>query len=172
VVSIANRLIKICKIVALGAILTVVLIVAIGRERVLTAILGPIAVNTIDFKQLVPGPKPNQFLVCPVGYCLAKPQLISPVFAISSDKLQQRWMRLMQAQPAIEPGVVDEQSMQYDYVQRSTLMRFPDSITVRFIPLGNDRSTLAIYSRSQYGYSDFGVNEARIRTWLAALKRK
>jgi len=172
VLSIANRLIKICKIVVLVAILTVVFSVAVGRERVLTALLGPIAINTIDFKQLVPGPKPNQFLVCPAGYCLAKPQLVSPVFAISGAILQQRWMRLMQAQPGMQPGAVDEQSMQYDYVQRSALMRFPDSITVRFIPLGTDSSTLAIYSRSNYGYSDFGVNEARIRTWLAALERK
>ncbi len=78
----------------------------------------------------------------------------------------------MQAQPRLQPGALDEQSMQYDYVQRSSLMRFPDSITVRFISLNNDSSTLAIYSRSQYGYSDFGVNEARIRAWLAALERQ
>jgi uncharacterized protein (DUF1499 family) len=59
--------------------------------------------------------------------------------------------------------------MQYDYIQRTELMRYPDSITVRFIPLADGQSTLAIYSRSHYGRSDFGVNQARIRAWLAAL---
>jgi uncharacterized protein (DUF1499 family) len=172
VLVIANRLIKISKIVILVAILTVVLVVSAGRERVLTAVLGPIEIKAIDFKQLVPGSKPNQFLVCPVGYCLAKPQLISPVFAISSTLLRQRWRRLMQAQPGIQPGAADEASMQYDFIQRSALMRFPDSITVQFISLSANSSTLAIYSRSQYGYSDFGVNEARILAWLAALERK
>jgi uncharacterized protein (DUF1499 family) len=50
-------------------------------------------------------------------------------------------------------------------------MDFPDSITVRFIPLTPDSATLAIYSRSHYGRNDFGVNEARIRAWLTALER-
>jgi len=60
--------------------------------------------------------------------------------------------------------------MQYDYIQRTALMRYPDSITVRFIALGSNRSTLGIYSRSHYGKSDLGVNEARIRAWLLALR--
>ncbi len=38
-----------------------------------------------------------------------------------------------------------------------------------FTALGKDRSTLAIYSRSVYGRSDFGANEGRITDWLARL---
>ena len=48
-------------------------------------------------------------------------------------------------------------------------MRYPDSITVRFLPLEEGRSTLAIYSRSHYGRSDFGVNKERVDGWLASL---
>ena len=55
--------------------------------------------------------------------------------------------------------------MQDRYLQRSRLMSFPDTIDVRFIAIDNDRSTLAIYSRSQIGRSDFGVNLERIRLW-------
>jgi len=73
--------------------------------------------------------------------------------------------------PGVETDAAEDRVMQYDYIQRSALMQFPDSITVRFISLGKNQSTLAIYSRSHYGYSDFGVNEARIRKWLVGLAR-
>ncbi len=56
-----------------------------------------------------------------------------------------------------------------DVVARTPIIRWPDWVTVRFIPLGEDRSTLAIYSRSVYGRSDFGANEGRITDWLARL---
>jgi len=96
---------------------------------------------------------------------------LSPTFAGPADALQRRWMKMLAAQPRIEHGAADEAALQYDYIQRSGLMNFPDSITVRFIPLTPDSSSLAIYSRSHYGRSDFGVNESRIRAWLGALER-
>jgi hypothetical protein len=51
--------------------------------------------------------------------------------------------------------------------QRSRLFRFPDFISVRFLPLGDDRSTLIVYSRTKYGRRDFSVNR-RLDFWLAA----
>ena len=77
---------------------------------------------------------------------------------------------MISKQIRIESGPIDTSLVQYNYIQRTALVRYPDSITVRFIALGNNRSTLAIYSRSHYGKSDFGVNEARIRSWLSALR--
>ncbi len=59
---------------------------------------------------------------------------------------------------------------QFDYVQRSARFRFPDIITVRFISVSSSQSTLAIYSRSIYGKSDFGVNRERIDAWLKTLR--
>jgi uncharacterized protein (DUF1499 family) len=50
-------------------------------------------------------------------------------------------------------------------------MRFPDTIDVEVVPVGDDKSTLAIYSRSLVGRSDFGVNRARIARWMAALEK-
>ena len=73
----------------------------------------------------------------------------------------------MSAQPRVE--VLAENDQQIDYVQRSARFRFPDIITVRFISVAPSQSTLAIYSRSVYGKSDFGVNRERIESWLSAL---
>jgi uncharacterized protein (DUF1499 family) len=57
------------------------------------------------------------------------------------------------------------------YIQRSALFRFPDVITVELVTLAPDRSSLAIYSRSRYGRSDFGVNRRRVLRWLSRLQR-
>ncbi|MFD2205657.1 DUF1499 domain-containing protein [Kiloniella antarctica] len=141
----------------------------IGRDRVLEIVFGPVVVEKIDFPSLVLGPKPNQFLVCPKGYCISPPDFVSPRFAQSATDLKNSWMAIIAAEPRIERGAVDDTALQYEFIQRTKWIGYPDSITVRFISLSETSSTLAIYSRSHYGKSDFGVNEQRIRAWLVAL---
>lgn len=149
-------------------VLPVLIVAVIGRERSLSLVFGPVETKEINFQSLILSAKPNQFLVCPAGYCGSEPHLISPSFPVSADTLRQRWMSLMDNEPRIEAGAADDEAMQYDFIQRSSLMRFPDSITVKFISENDTSSTLAIYSRSHYGKSDFGVNERRITVWLSA----
>jgi uncharacterized protein (DUF1499 family) len=74
-------------------------------------------------------------------------------------------------QPRVTATRRDGVARQFEYVQRSRVLRFPDVITVQLIPLGPDRSTLAVYSRSRYGRSDFGVNRRRVEDWLTRLER-
>lgn len=150
-------------------VLLALLAAVLGREKSLAVVFGPIEVKPVDFAYLVLSPKPNQFLVCPPNFCAAKAHLSSPVFAMPAVELRRRWMAMLAAQPRIEAGAADDAVLQYDFIQRSAFVGYPDSITVRFIALDDGRATLAIYSRSHYGRSDFGVNEARIRAWLAAL---
>jgi uncharacterized protein (DUF1499 family) len=114
--------------------------------------------------------RPNQYLVCPPGFCAAKPDAESPVYPVAAATLRDRWLGLIDQQSGIERVAVSPDHLQYDIIQRSRLLHFPDSITVRFIPLGEARSTLAIYSRAHYGYSDFGVNRQRVQSWLSALQ--
>ena len=73
-------------------------------------------------------------------------------------------------QPRIATLSESMDGMQIDYVQRSAMFRYPDLVTVRFVAVSPTRSTLAIYSRSIYGRSDFGVNRRRIETWLEELR--
>ena len=62
------------------------------------------------------------------------------------------------------------QVVEIDYVQRTQLMRFPDLVSVRFYDLAGGQSSIAIYSRSVYGYSDMGTNRRRVERWLARLR--
>ena len=93
----------------------------------------------------------------------------SPTYNLSVEELRERWMTMIASQPRIETRKADEEAMQYEFTQHTKIMRFPDIITVRFIPLEQRRSTLAVYSRSRYGRRDFGVNKDRVRAWLEAL---
>ncbi len=61
--------------------------------------------------------------------------------------------------------------LQVDYVVQSRLFNFPDLVLVATEPRGGADAVPILYSRSVYGSSDFGVNRARIGTWLALLDR-
>ena len=52
------------------------------------------------------------------------------------------------------------------------MFNFPDLITAQVGEAGPDASTLVLYSRSVYGYSDLGVNRRRLNAWLAALRTR
>ena len=152
-------------------VIVVLVTVLIGREQLLAMVFGPVELTTIDFKTLTRTERPNQYLVCPDNVCTAKPDATSPVYTVPATTLRDRWLTMVAQQPRVQQVNVSQDGLQYDFLQRSRLMRFPDSITVRFIPLSDTTSTLAIYSRSHYGYSDWQVNRQRVEAWLAALQR-
>jgi hypothetical protein len=157
-------------IVVLAVVTAVVL--AVGRERSLEVVFGPIEQPEIDFATLVRKPTPNQYLMCPPGACAAETEAESPVFDLPARELEALWLAMVVRQPRTVQTAHYQGLRQYDFVQRSELMRYPDTITVRFIPLDDGRATLAIYSRAHYGRKDFGVNRARIEAWLAELAKE
>ncbi len=107
----------------------------------------------------------------PPDYCLYPPKTISPIFEISSAELAEMFEAVVLAEPRTEKiGSLEiNKDLQTDYVQYSKLIGYPDTITVRFIDLGGEESTLAVFSRAHYGYRDFGVNEARVKDWMRKL---
>lgn len=144
----------------------------LGRAHVLDFLLGAPPEESVSFETLVPPATPNSYLVCPPGLCRAAPMAVpSPVFAIPADRLRADWTAMLARQPRVTVLGGNPHLRQMNIVQRSRVIGFPDRVTVRFIPLGQELSTLAIYSRSLYGRSDFGVNRARVKRWLAGLPR-
>jgi hypothetical protein len=141
-----------------------------GRKQMWALIFGPVQRDSVDFEQLrLPG-TPNQYLACPEGFCRnAKAHLEAPVFEMAPTELRERWMQRIATLPLVERISADTSPEQYDFEALTPLAHFPDTITVRFLPAGEGRSTLAIYSRSHYGRNDFGANEKRITAWLGLL---
>ena len=72
-------------------------------------------------------------------------------------------------QPRVERVRLDGDGLGGTWVQRSEKFGFRDRINVRFLAWPDDRSTLAVHSRSESGLYDFGVNRRRIAAWLAPL---
>lgn len=56
------------------------------------------------------------------------------------------------------------------YVARSRIMGFPDAISVRLVPVGEGGTRMEVFSRARFGYSDMGVNAARVARWVAAAR--
>jgi len=117
------------------------------------------------------GPLPqNGFLTCPSGYCAAEPEMASPEVPIDAARLAELWQELLRGESRVTMLSSDPEGRRFVLIQRSALFGFPDVITVEFVPLGSDRSSLAIYSRARYGKLDFGVNRKRIERWLSGLQ--
>lgn len=124
----------------------------------------------INFSDFERAKTPNTFLIAPQGLCRrATPDETAPEFGAPAAMVRAAFQRVTERSPRVTAGPRDDAALQDQYVQRSALFRFPDTVDVRFIPLNDRRSTLAIYSRSKYGRSDFGVNRKRVRAWLDAL---
>ena len=90
-------------------------------------------VKPVDFATLTLSGKPNQYLVCPADLCAAAPHAEPPVFDVPAPTLAEAWAGVVARQPRVRRLAEDAAALQYDYVQRSALWRFPDLVTVRFI---------------------------------------
>lgn len=157
-------------LVLAGIVIAVaVALMIVGREQSLEMIFGPIERSAVDFATIDTTGRENAYLVCPPDLCGQDPDRASPVFPFPPTDLRNIWFSMIGAEPRTDWVASNEDIQQYDFVQRTRLMRFPDTITVRFLPLNGGRSTLAIFSRSHYGQKDFGVNKERIDGWLAVL---
>ena len=131
----------------------------------------------IAFDEITLPSKPNYFLALPQSHGVvmrgsrntAKQQAVSPEFAVSVDKLTQAFDRVIADEKRTTLECEKQETQTRAYIQRSALFHFPDVIIVKFVPLGNKRSTLIIFSHAIYGYYDFGVNKQRVEAWLAKL---
>ena len=126
----------------------------------------------VDFAHLDLPSRGNVYLMCPADplICNLKADEASPVFPVDPARLRDRWMEMAEKEPRVRRVGAVKDRQHLVYIQHSFFFRFPDIITVEFLPTGNGHSTLALLSRSRYGEGDFGVNAARVGAWIAKLK--
>ncbi|UEM01441.1 DUF1499 domain-containing protein [Skermanella rosea] len=158
------------------ALLAVILLAAIGWYGWQ---LGPWADGApadrapADFAALERASTPNQYLVAPPGTTpRAEPDAGSPVFPVPPERLRDAMIAVVEEAPRTTLLERSSDGMRMLLVQRSALLRFPDYVDVAILPAGEGGSTVAVYSRSRFGYSDMGVNRRRVEAWLADLKRR
>lgn len=133
---------------------------------------GPADLGPVAFERLERRVTPNDALACPSDLCKARSDLPAPLFAVDVRALREAMAGVIATEPNVTRVAVDDAARTERYVQRSATLGFPDTVVVRYIEQPGQRSTLAIYSRSQLGQSDLGANKARLQRWLAKLETK
>lgn len=123
----------------------------------------------IDFRSLAKSGLSNEYLVAPRGYCPGPADGGSPIFEVPVASLAAAIEAALEKEPRTRLLRADRGIGQYVYEQRSRVFRFPDVVHIQILPQGDDRSTLAIRSRSIYGRNDLGVNRRRVLRWLRAI---
>ncbi|MEM6678041.1 MAG: DUF1499 domain-containing protein [Pseudomonadota bacterium] len=105
--------------------------------------------------------KPNDYVAAPEGAVAAEIDRL--LLSAPADPLM-AFDRVARSAPRtnVVAGSVAEGFI--TYVQRSALIGFPDYVSV--VRIDSTPPSIAIWSRSRYGYSDMGVNKARIDAWL------
>ena len=114
---------------------------------------------------------PNEYLAAPPGVTAATPHLLIAPFAEPPAALLARLAGVMAARPRTRLLAGDPAEGMMTWVERSALIGFPDYITARAIAT-REGTALVLWSRSRWGYGDFGVNAGRIAAILAALARE
>jgi len=139
-------------------------------ERIWQSLFGPPDLGPVDFRALIRRKTPNDALACPPDFCPeARPDFETPVFPVPAERLRAILAEVATQEP--DTVLLDSGPEQDRYLVRTRLMRFPDTVVAQAVTWGGDHSTLALYSRSQVGRSDLGVNKRRLERWVERISR-
>lgn len=120
----------------------------------------------VDFATLALPTSPNRCLGAPPGFTGA--DLTLPPLPAGADTAWRALAALGDRFGRTTKLAEWPERRQVQWVVRSALVNFPD-IVVGEVTGGPAGSGLFLYSRSLFGYSDFGVNRRRVEAWAAAL---
>jgi uncharacterized protein (DUF1499 family) len=120
----------------------------------------------VDFATLRLPTSPNAHLAAPPGATNERQETIPP-FDVPPDRAFAVLRELGAGMPRVWKQAEWPERRQVQWVARSRLMNYPDLINAAIVELPAG-SGLFLYSRSLVGYSDLGVNAARIAAWRAA----
>jgi uncharacterized protein (DUF1499 family) len=128
-------------------------------------------IGPVDWTTLTRHMTPNDALVCAAARCPnAKPDWEPKIYAMPPGDLLARLKKIVLAESGTsELSCEPDRDRVARFIQRTRLMRYPDTIDVEVFAAPNNQSTLAVYSRSLIGRKDFGVNRARVERWFAGL---
>ncbi len=154
-------------------IVTVCFAIVIGLLVMVRTTTHDPAVWHVDPLTFIDPPTPNFYRVGPQQKMAMRVDMESPVYVGAPELLMEAFDTFVMGQPRVErvnlvPSAAIKDAW-VTYVQRTPQIQFPDYISVKFIDWGDGTSRIALISRSRYGHSDMGVNEARVKEWLPGI---
>jgi hypothetical protein len=94
---------------------------------------------------------------------------MTPIYVVSPTRLFAVVRQIAARQSATYKLAEDLEALREGWVARSLVLNLPDIIWAEVRPAEGASSELLLYSRSVYGYSDFGVNRRRVTAWVVAV---
>lgn len=113
---------------------------------------------------------PNSFRMAPKGSTQERIDVAAPIYSEDPFILAEAFDEFVVKQRATVRIAGLPPELMMTYVQRTEKLKFPDYISVKFLDMGDGTTSIAVYSRSRYGYADLGVNQARIERWVKTLE--
>ncbi|KZB56078.1 DUF1499 domain-containing protein [Thalassospira xiamenensis] len=111
---------------------------------------------------------PTYFLICPLEACPSTHRNAqSPAFDAAPDTVATA-LQATAGELGMKLVEGDGLSLELRFLARTPIFRFPDWVDVKVIPSEQGGSRVFAYSRSVYGNDDFGQNEKRLKSWMAA----
>ena len=164
-------LVSIPLLLAGAVIVCLIVLMLTGPERVWHTFYGDSDLGPANFETLVRASTPNQYLVCPDGFCKNTiADRVSEVYPVTPEVLLSALSEIAAAGKNVRV-IIDPAPDDFRFVERTGFFRFPDTVSVDVVAAGPGASMLAIFSRSQIGYSDLGVNKRRVRALVGALQQ-
>lgn len=120
-----------------------------------------------DFSRLRLRKNRNQYLVAPRSHTADAPHRVAPIFDRPVHQLAGDFRRHALTEPGVAMTDISIDGRMLELIHRSRVFKVSTRISAIFLPVGDDRSTLAVYSRSKYARR--GTNRRRIDGWLAAI---
>jgi hypothetical protein len=109
-------------------------------------------------------------LVGPVGFT-PMPDILAPLYPVPPAALYAALIAVAGSENRTYALDAEPAQLQAAWVVRSAASNFPDVVEAAVVPEG-DGSSVIFFSRSIYGWFDFGVNAARAKDWLQKLQLK
>lgn len=139
----------------------IALVVVIGAQAVVRLAPADPAVWHADPLTVTKPGKPNHWLMAPGGD--APPLAV----ALPPDQTAVRLDAIALATPRTKR--LAGQGAHVTYVTRSRFWGFPDYTSIVITPTATG-SQITAFARARFGYSDMGVNRARLEDWTARLR--
>lgn len=110
---------------------------------------------------------PNNWLMAPADFHI-KPDAVAPVFQVPKHALIDAFKSVVVRSKGL--AIIEESANAIHTVATTPVMRFKDDVWALFIPVTENKSTLALYSASRVGYWDMGTNRRRLNDWIDRLQ--
>ena len=152
-------------ILALGALLLIP-----NARPLLEGLFGQGELQPVDFETLELTGERDEYLVCSLELCRkAQPHMVAKNYIVPLAELRKTLLRSIDRSPTYFRRSFDLAKQQFEFTERVPKTPYPDVVTIRFLNLGDNRSSVAIYSRSVVGRSDPGRNQDRVERLLAII---